>query len=198
MSEGPRIYIPGQKETPANRGDVSVSRSESAPTDLAIQQRPFFQVHVVNEHSLFVGIKDLMPEDILWRREHPNVPAMICLKEDNACGCNWDCMMKLALRAGFFFKRFPNTVQLFMMFQRTQETPLERAALRVGQLSQQEQKILGRHNRHASQRRTKLPRVWALHITKNFAIRAFRANYDALQYLLKDAARHEVVQPRIW
>lgn len=188
-----RIEAVQGRERVANPGDVSVSRSESAPTDSALIVAPMFRVRVVKDHTLFVGIKDMIPEDIIWRREHPNVPAMICLQENQACGCTWDCMTKLATRSFFFFRQFPRAVQLFMLFQRTQETALQRNAVRVQDLYAAERGM------KVQERRTTLPRLQAVHVTSDFKIiRVLRVNYDGLQYLLKDAEIREVKQPRVW
>jgi len=121
-----------------------------------------FKGYWVKDHTLFVAVRDFLPEDPLWRKDRPRLPAMVCLQEENTCTCPFNCMPKLAKRSHWFFQKYPNLEQIFLVFQRKQEKNLQR-------------------------KQKEIPRYWVVWITSSFDISLQRVNYDGLQLVLRQS-----------
>ena len=145
--------------------------------------------HWVKNHTVFVGLKDILPEDILWRERNPSVPAMICLQKSMACSCTFNCMPKLAKRCHWFFDKFPELEQLFVLFQRQGESALRRS-VGTGNMSREEASL---ESVQKSLKRKSIPRIHSLVIDGDFNLRLVRSNYDGLQLVL-GGSRHEAIE----
>lgn len=153
----------------------------SSPTDLTLYKKPPVQAHFVQNHTAILGLRDILPEDILWRRENPSLPAMICLQSDHSCSCPFQCMPKLAQRAFRLFQAYPTLDQILVAFKR-EEKWLERDVEK--HLSQAHDL---RRLKNPPQIKNRIPRMFCLHINKSFSLRMFRVNHDALSLFLRNS-----------
>jgi len=126
------------------------------------------------KHTMMIGLKHILPEDIIWRRDNPRVPSMICLQENNACDCPFNCMPKLAERCHFLFEQFDDLVQILIVFQR-EEKPLERRRPSSEYL----------RGVDANKVKTRVPRLFAVRVSRDFDIRIMRSNFDGLQVAME-------------
>lgn len=146
-------------------------------------RREALTVRSVGGHSFLVGAKEILPEDLLWRTDHPRTPALICLQDDKACMCTWGCVPKLAFRCFWLFGKNPKLQQLFILFSR-EEKPLKR----VVQLGAGDEAV------------QMMPRVFVMHVPRDFdsspyPYRLFRANYSGLRMVLEGAAEKIIETP---
>lgn len=154
--------------------------------------RSTVNIQVLEGHTAFFGIKDFLPEDILWRKEHPRTPSLVCLQEDNVCECPWGCVAKLAARCHWLFEKKPNLAQLFLLFNRGE------AALRRRVPPKEINNDLTESERQSF--KITVPRVFALHVERDFyrakvPFRLFRVNYNSLEILLGQTDRRSVPTP---
>lgn len=134
--------------------------------------------YLVNNHTLILGLKDILPEDILWRQKQPKTPAMICLENDQGCDCPWQCIPTLARRSYDLFVKLRHVVQIFVLFQRGEKPLVRNPPTRSVQ-----------HAAGVRDVETVIPRYWALYITHapDYTVRIMRVNYDSLNLLLETA-----------
>ncbi len=172
-------------------GDVAIP--QSAPLDHVLHQgQGTIRVRVVDNpkgDTLLVGVKDILPEDVLWRRDHPNVPAVVCFEEERACQCPWGCIPKLAQRCHWLFDMFPNARQLLILFKRG-EKDIRRKLPELPPIDARAFPSVSR-----SMARQDVPRILVLHVPTDFGIRLFRANYDGLQLVLEASQVCELSPP---
>jgi len=131
--------------------------------------------HLVKNHTLLVGLKDILPEDILWRKDHPRVPAMICLQEERTCTCPYQCMAKLAQRCHGLFSQYKLT-QIFILFRRDEPDLVRRAPKKDVQRSAGVKNV-----------KTVVPRIMAIHVPDDYDLRLLRVNYDGLNLVMQGA-----------
>lgn len=157
-----------------------------------LKSKDQIMLRLVKKHTALVGIKDFVPEDILWRRDHPRTPSLICFQEDLACECTWNCVPKVAVRAFWLFQHFPDLQQVFIFFQREGEK-LRRNRPRV-------ELTAGMAPDYLDTYKVDVPRIYILHIPRNFdsaprPFRLFMANYDGLQLILKKTEKCFLTPP---
>ena len=132
--------------------------------------------------SFLVGAKDLLPEDKLWRRDRPDMPALICLQEDNVCACPWGCIPKLVFRCVVIFQLLAKVEQIVVIFKR-EEKDLHRRQVTLEMAPDLSVEKIAQLNKPA-------PRIWGLVIPRDFGQRAqpyhlTRLNYDGLSLVMK-------------
>jgi len=188
--EGRDINLEGSRVPPSDRIIKSVESIQVAENTSV----PYF---LFAKHTMFIGLKYMQPEDILWRRDNPSVPAMVCLQESGSCSCPYQCITQLARRVGTLFSRLPFLKQMFIMFKRPEERNLRRHDLTFEESQTAIRQDLNNVRRRLglpTGRRTNLPRFMAIHITSDYsAFRLLRLNYDALQYILANSDKQDVV-----
>ena len=154
--------------------------------------RDAINIQILDGHSAFFGLREFFPEDILWRRENPRTPAMICLQDDLSCTCPWGCVVKLAVRCSWLFEKLTSIQQVFLLFNRG-EKPLKR---RVP--PEEVNNDLTKKERESF--KTVVPRMFALHVERNFHLatppfRLFRVNYNSLELLLGKSVTRSIETP---
>jgi hypothetical protein len=179
--------------------DLKITGSDAKPVDSNVSDIKLIDKDVIEftfvknaegvKHTMVIGLKHILPEDILWRREHNSVPAMICFQKNNSCDCPFNCIPRLASRVFFLFENFPDLVQIIVIFKRD-EKPLKRR-------QPSKDKLIGMGE--GFEVKTVVPRVFALHIDKDFSLRMIRSNYDGLVVATKDAPLETMkVPPSFW
>lgn len=135
-------------------------------------------------HTFVIGLKDLLPEDVLWRKEHPRVPAVVCLHEDHVCTCPWNCIVKLSFRCWKLFDCFVPLQQILILYSMEEPSLKRRKFAKVDTFGNV---VLDA----ATVPIVEVPRLWALHIERDFMdakrvapYRQFRVNYSGLQIVL--------------
>lgn len=181
MSDKKDIILPGQESRPVDDDSSILLKPENRPS--AINYRMIEKDG--RRHTMLIGLKHILPEDIIWRRTNEMVPAMICLQENNSCDCPFNCMPKLAKRCGYLFDEFRHLHQIIIIFQR-EEKPLNRRQPKKEYLS-------GMGNDFEV--KTKVPRLFAVHITTDFNIRVMRSNFDGLQVAMKRTEESQLDVP---
>jgi len=131
--------------------------------------------HIIKNHTLLVGLKDILPEDLLWRKDHPQTPAMICLEEERTCTCNYGCMIKLAQRCHALFSQRKLT-QIFILFRREEKDLVRRMP---------KKEIL--QSAGVKEVKTTVPRIMAIHVPDDYRLRLLRVNYDGLNLVMQGA-----------
>jgi hypothetical protein len=131
--------------------------------------------HIVKKHTLLVGLKDILPEDLLWRKDNPRTPAVICLEEEHACTCPYNCMVKLAHRCHALFSQNPLT-QIFILFRREEKDLIRRKP---------KKEII--KSAGVAGVKTKVPRILAIHVPDDYQLRLMRVNYDGLNLVMQGA-----------
>jgi len=156
----------------------------------AVSQNRFIRVQSVQNHTFLIGLKEVIPEDILWRREHPRVPSLICFEEDRSCVCPWGCVMKFVQRCVWLFRSYPSLKQVFVLFNR-EEKNLRRKYHRRDRMAP---------DLTEDDFPDTVPRVKLLYIPRDFAnlvqpYRLFAANYNGLRLVLSNSEFKEVEVP---
>ena len=163
---------------------VVVDGQQATPTDSILVKKTFIEANIINGHSLFIGLKNILPEDILWRKDHPKVPAMVCLQQNNACDCPFNCMTKFAQRVRWLFDQYPEVTQIFVLLQRDEPNLLRKKPPMHQMLDMPHKEVL-----------TSVPRILTIHIPRDFKLRMFRVNYDGLQLDLQQSTRLHISVP---
>jgi len=151
---------------------------QPAPVNLNKGSR--IEFHLVKGHTIIVGIDTILPEDGLWRKENPRTPAMICLEQDNVCGCPMGCIPKLVLRCRSLFEALPSAKQMLILFRR--EEALLKRKISAELTADMDKELL-------ASIKTEAPRIIALIVHRDFEDRKVpyrlqRVNYDGLKLSL--------------
>lgn len=154
-------------------------------------KRSAIRVQSVKGKTFIVGIRDFSPEDILWRKENPRVPALICFEEDNSCSCRWNCVHKIVMRCVWLFNAFPELEQVLILFNREEKAIKRKIPTSF--------KSLGRDLK-ADDFGESVPRVKVLLIPRDFGeakepYRVFPVNYNGLQLVLSTSFVKEIEVP---
>lgn len=174
-----QIILPGQ-DTPLGEKDRE--------SPLVAHKHTQIELRFIKKHTVFVGLKHMLVEDVLWRRENPRTPAMICLQQDNACGCPFGCMPKLATRCRWLFDQFPDLEQILILFTRNEPKLRRKKPSRQNMMDMLDWDV-----------DTQVPRLLVLHVPRSFAISLRRVNYDGVQICLKNAVSRVVETPfKLW
>jgi hypothetical protein len=161
------------------------------PGSISVPDRPsVLNIYDVSQHTFLIGMKDILPEDLLWRRDHERIPAMVCFEEDHACDCPWQCIVKMAGRSMWLFSRFPLLRQILVLFKRSEKFIRRPKFVHLtsdGDVS----------NDYSDIPFEDVPRVWVLHIAHDFynsrvPYRLFRANHNGLQLILRQAQQRKI------
>lgn len=167
------------------------------PGEVFVAQVDKISVYSVRDHTFFIGLKDILPEDIMWRKEHPRVPSLVCFEEDHACDCPWGCVAKAAARCMWFFARFKKLKQILILFKREERMLLRQQYMRVDHLGNIREDQAGVPTE-------KVPRIWALIVPHNFydasiPYRMSRVNHNGLQLVLKHSDMLQIdVDTNFW
>lgn len=154
-------------------------------------RRPVINVRSLREHTFLIGLKEIIPEDILWRKEHPRVPSLICFDDERDCGCPWGCVLSFVKRCVWLFRSFPALQQVLVLFNREEKNlrrKIPTSPLTVGR------------DLNPDDFGESVPRVKVLYVPSDFSeqihpYRIFRANYNGLQMVLASTEAKEIVVP---
>lgn len=163
---------------------------------LALNQIDQMQVSLTGEwrdHTFIVGLKEIIPEDLLWRVDHPRVPALVCMQDDHVCECPWGCVHLLGSRLAWLFDHYPDVEQILVLFKRDEKELWRKMSLDVSYSKVEEE---------AGLRSPKVivPRYWVLWVPMGFQnmitpYRLFRGNYDGLCHILRGTRPLRVPTP---
>lgn len=136
----------------------------------------------VKEHTFIFGLKNILPEDVLWRKQHPRVPSLVCFEEDHVCDCPWGCVGRMAARCMWFFMKFQELKQILVLFRREESFLKKKRYVRVDSR--------GNLLPDTGVPSEEVPRVWVFHVSRDFSesavpYRMFRANYGGLNLVLE-------------
>lgn len=147
--------------------------------DLVEVKQGALEYRMLKKHTMFVSGKNFVPEDYIWRRDHPKTPPFVCLKDERVCDCPWFCVEKIARRCFYVFDKFPKLKMLVMMYRDSVEM-IERKRVTVehGEFKHWVDKV---------------PKVSVMIIERDFLdsrqpYRLMNANYDGLNLLLKQTS----------
>ena len=161
----------------SEKKDVVVANSNKVD-----RVRDFINVYNIRDHTFLIGLKDFVPEDIWWRKDHPRVPSLICFQEDHACECPHGCIPKMAGRCVWLFKRFNKLKQVLVLFKREEgrfRRPKYVPSSLDGNIDYDRLNVP----------KEDVPRIWVLRVPSNFyelpvPYKMFRANFNGLQVVL--------------
>jgi hypothetical protein len=170
-----QIILPGQDTTPSER---------DRENQVVASKRSQIELRFVGKHTVFVGLKHMLMEDILWRKENPRIPAMICLQEDHSCSCPFNCMTRLAKRCAWIFDQYPKLQQILILFTRNEPKLIRKKPSRLNMMDLLDWDV-----------DTKVPRLIVLYVPRSFAISMLRVNYDGVQICLKHAISKIIETP---
>lgn len=158
---------------------------------IELPKRSFVTVQSIKDHSFLIGLKDMIPEDILWRKTHPKLPSLICFDEDHSCACTWACVQKFVLRCVWLFRQFPALQQILVLFNREEKDLKRYIPTSPRTLGRDLQEVVFDE---------RVPRVKILHVPRDFGTaprpyRIFPANYNGLQIVLSSAIKKEISVP---
>ena len=146
------------------------------------------------EHTIMVGLKDILPEDFLWRKENPRVPAMVCLQQNNACACTFNCMSRFAERCMWLFQRFPEVIHILVFFKRS-EADLIRNEPQYAMLRKE---LAATGGGVLDIGKKQVPRLWVIRVPQDFQLGMYRINHDGLKVSLKGAIKRSIETPYFW
>ena len=168
----------------------------STPSDalsaLKESRKGIIEFSMVKDHTMLIGANELLPEDALWRKDNPKVPAMICMEVDNVCHCPWGCIPKLVMRCVSIFGSMPNLEQIFILFKR-EENDLVRYGTNP-------ELVKGMDPVSLKKVKKSVPRVRAIWIPRDFGsqpvpYRVMPANYDGLRLSMEQAVKKRAEVP---
>lgn len=163
------------------------------PKILNVVQPLSIKAWMVKKHSLFFPLKSILVEDLLWRKEHPLVPALICFEEDHSCHCPSGCVQKFFIRVMWLFYTYSELEQIFVIFNRD-EMSLDRKISSKSSSPDIKDKVF----------KSKVPRLKVLYMNRRsgeqmFPYRIFSVNFDSLSLVLRTADEILIDAPlNIW
>jgi len=145
------------------------------------------------DHTFIVGLREILAEDLLWRADHPRVPALACFQDDNACECPWGCVMKLRDRVFWLFTSFPDLEQIMILFKRDEKDLRRRINIQTPYTPQETASGI-------AQPKEVVPRFWIMLICRDFRSMVvpwqfFRSNYDGLLHVLRGTKEMRIKVP---
>jgi len=191
---------------------IITDTSQSTPSPFQKDPPGVIQVRSIQGHTYFLGLREIIPEDLMWRRQNSRVPALVCLQKDNSCDCPYGCVKKMSARCIWLFRRRPKLKQIMICIKR-EESELQRplppfrhtmGMVRPYTVEDMEKGISRyRHERmmreqFEDQFQRKVPRIWIVRIPSNFTEQPqpytiFRGNYDGLCQALKPSYPEDIL-----
>lgn len=155
----------------------------------------------IEPHTFFVGLKEILPEDVLFRKTNPSVPALICLQEDAACTCPFRCIPKLLSRLLFLFEKL-KVQNIFILFRRKENALQRQRALLFEEAPSSKE---GHESRERALEKVEVARIWIARFSQRLGADGSppytlsRVNLAYLNLFLERATETQVFVPfRLW
>lgn len=152
-------------------------------------------------HTFFIGLKEILPEDVLFRKANPSVPALICLQEDSACTCPFRCIPKLLARLLFLFERL-HVQNIFVLFRRKENALKRQRALLLEEAPSTKEE---HEARERALEKVEIPRIWIARFKRSLGADGSppytlsRVNLAYLNLFLDRATQTSISIPfRVW